>query len=203
MPRREDLCIGGSNLTATKARLLLMLCIMKFGMLPVALDPLRPTGDEIAATAGRNRQFQAIFDSHYVKSARLLTRPLPTADIQRHQRVDLRRLHHLVDVDLLVAGADAPAARTDLDRRDAELVVDVGVGPDAGAVRTFRFDLLAEQVLKHLFRRLHQRRDVLALMTEQRLVDVHLVIDPELVERLLHFALDRSGRTCGGMRTST
>ena len=56
--------IGGSNLTATKARLLLMLCIMKFGMLPVALDPLRPTGDEIAATAGRNRQFQAIFDSH-------------------------------------------------------------------------------------------------------------------------------------------
>jgi L-asparaginase len=31
--------IGGSNLTATKARLLLMACLMKFGALPPAANP--------------------------------------------------------------------------------------------------------------------------------------------------------------------
>jgi L-asparaginase len=56
--------IGGSNLTATKARLLLMLCIMKFGMHPVARDPDRPTREEIATTEKRNSEFQAIFDTH-------------------------------------------------------------------------------------------------------------------------------------------
>jgi L-asparaginase len=56
--------IGASNLTATKARLLLMLCIMKFGMHPVACDPERPTADEIAATQARNTAFQAIFATH-------------------------------------------------------------------------------------------------------------------------------------------
>jgi hypothetical protein len=56
--------IGGSNLTATKARLLLMLCIMKFGMHPVARDPSQPTKEETVATEARNREFQAIFDTH-------------------------------------------------------------------------------------------------------------------------------------------
>ena len=56
--------IAGSNLTATKARLLLMLCIMKFGMLPAARNPDQPTKDELAATAARNKEFQAIFDTH-------------------------------------------------------------------------------------------------------------------------------------------
>src|SRR5262249_48686504 len=56
--------IGGSNLTATKARLLLMLCIMRFGMLPAAADPDQPTRDEIAATERRLRDYQAIFDTH-------------------------------------------------------------------------------------------------------------------------------------------
>jgi hypothetical protein len=56
--------IGGSNLTATKARLLLMLCIMKFGMHPVARDPAQPTKEEIAAIAARNKEFQAIFNTH-------------------------------------------------------------------------------------------------------------------------------------------
>ena len=41
--------IAGSNLTATKARILLMLCIMKFGMLPPARNPLAPTTAEMAA----------------------------------------------------------------------------------------------------------------------------------------------------------
>ncbi len=42
--------IAGSNLTSVKARILLMLCIMKFGMLPPAKDPLKPTPAETAAT---------------------------------------------------------------------------------------------------------------------------------------------------------
>ena len=56
--------IGGSNLTATKARLLLMLCIMRFGMHPVARDPEQPTQEEIAATEARNSELQAIFNTH-------------------------------------------------------------------------------------------------------------------------------------------
>jgi hypothetical protein len=56
--------IGGSNLTATKARLLLMLCIMKFGMLPPAHDPAKPTREEANATAERVKMYQAVFDSH-------------------------------------------------------------------------------------------------------------------------------------------
>ena len=36
---RDPLAIAGSNLTATKARLLLMACLMKFGCLPLAVDP--------------------------------------------------------------------------------------------------------------------------------------------------------------------
>lgn len=56
--------IGGSNLTATKARLLLMLCIMKFGMLPPARDPEQPTRAEADLTARQVRAYQAVFDTH-------------------------------------------------------------------------------------------------------------------------------------------
>ncbi|HWK64039.1 MAG TPA: asparaginase domain-containing protein [Rhizobiaceae bacterium] len=56
--------IAGSNLTAVKARILLMLCIMKFGMLPPAKDPLRPTREEVAATEAALARYQAIFDTH-------------------------------------------------------------------------------------------------------------------------------------------
>jgi len=56
--------IAGSNLTSVKARLLLMLCIMKFGMLPPAKDPLKPTPDEMAATEAALAKFQAVFDTH-------------------------------------------------------------------------------------------------------------------------------------------
>lgn len=56
--------IGGSNLTATKARILLMLCIMKFGMLPPARDPEHPTREEVQATERKLGQYQAIFRSH-------------------------------------------------------------------------------------------------------------------------------------------
>jgi L-asparaginase len=56
--------VGGSNLTATKARLLLMLCIMKFGMLPSARDPAKPTTQETEAIVNRVKDFQAVFDTH-------------------------------------------------------------------------------------------------------------------------------------------
>jgi L-asparaginase len=56
--------IGGSNLTATKARLLLMACLMKLGSLPPAADPDRPTAEEGAAIDRKIGEFQAIFDTH-------------------------------------------------------------------------------------------------------------------------------------------
>lgn len=56
--------IAGANLAVTKARLLLMACLMKFGALPAARDPANPTPDEIAATAEKVAQYQATFDTH-------------------------------------------------------------------------------------------------------------------------------------------
>ena len=63
-PSRDALAIAGSNLTATKARLLLMACLMKFGCLPPAADPARPTIAETEATKARIKEYQAIFDTH-------------------------------------------------------------------------------------------------------------------------------------------
>jgi hypothetical protein len=56
--------VAGSNLTATKARMLLMLCLMKFGMLPSAGDPTNPTTAEKQATEAQLAQYQSIFDTH-------------------------------------------------------------------------------------------------------------------------------------------
>lgn len=56
--------LGGSNLTSIKARILLMLCIMKFGMLPVAKDPTKPTDEEKKATSDILDKYQAVFDTH-------------------------------------------------------------------------------------------------------------------------------------------
>jgi hypothetical protein len=61
---RLRLGIGGQNLTATKARLLLMAAILKLGMLPPAADPDHPTPDEVAATSTALAAYQAIFDTH-------------------------------------------------------------------------------------------------------------------------------------------
>jgi L-asparaginase len=61
---RDPLAIAGSNLTATKARLLLMACLMKFGGLPPAADPARPSADESDATKAQLKQYQEIFDTH-------------------------------------------------------------------------------------------------------------------------------------------
>ena len=56
--------IAGSNLAVTKARILLMACLMKFGSLPAALDPAYPTPAEITATAERTAAYQSVFDTH-------------------------------------------------------------------------------------------------------------------------------------------
>jgi L-asparaginase len=64
VPLDNPAFIGGSNLTATKARLLLMACLMKFGSLPPAADPDHPTPTEAAATREKVALYQAIFDTH-------------------------------------------------------------------------------------------------------------------------------------------
>jgi L-asparaginase len=63
-PTRDPLAIAGSNLTATKARLLLMACLMKFGCLPPAADPTKPTAAETEATKEKLAQYQEIFNTH-------------------------------------------------------------------------------------------------------------------------------------------
>jgi L-asparaginase len=63
VPPRDRL-IGGRNLTATKARLLLLACLMRFGALPPASDPDRPTPAEIAAIRDKLAAYQAVFDTH-------------------------------------------------------------------------------------------------------------------------------------------
>jgi len=56
--------IGSSNLTVTKARLLLMACLMKFGRPPPVVDPDRPTTEEAAATREKVAEYQAVFNTH-------------------------------------------------------------------------------------------------------------------------------------------
>ena len=63
-PTRDPLAIAGSNLTATKARLLLMACLMKLGCLPPAADPAKPTAAETEATKKKLKEYQEIFDKH-------------------------------------------------------------------------------------------------------------------------------------------
>jgi L-asparaginase len=63
-PKRDPLAIAGNNLTATKARLLLMACLMSFGCLPPAADPTTPTPAEIELIKTKLAQYQEIFDTH-------------------------------------------------------------------------------------------------------------------------------------------
>jgi L-asparaginase len=60
----RDRFIGGRNLTSTKARLLLMACLMKFGSLPPAADPDNPTEAELNAIRKKLADYQTIFDTH-------------------------------------------------------------------------------------------------------------------------------------------
>jgi hypothetical protein len=61
---RQPFFIAGSNLSATKARLLLMAALLKLGALPAAADPAHPSETEIAATNARLAEYQALFSTH-------------------------------------------------------------------------------------------------------------------------------------------
>jgi L-asparaginase len=63
-PARSPLAVAGSNLTATKARLLLMACLMKLGSLPPAADSANPTRAEIDAVKAKLAAYQTIFNTH-------------------------------------------------------------------------------------------------------------------------------------------
>lgn len=60
----DPLTIAGMNLTSTKARLLLIACLMKFGSLPAAADPAHPTPNEIDALKACVAAYQHVFDTH-------------------------------------------------------------------------------------------------------------------------------------------
>src|SRR5207302_11073742 len=56
--------LSGNNLTASKARLLLMACLMKFGAPPPAASPGHPTDAEFAATLAHLAAYQEVFNTH-------------------------------------------------------------------------------------------------------------------------------------------
>ncbi|QEE60577.1 hypothetical protein FVA74_02565 [Salinibacterium sp. dk2585] len=58
------LVIAGSNLMAHKARMLLMACLLKFGSLPVPVDPDNPTAEEVDAIKAAVARYQHVFDTH-------------------------------------------------------------------------------------------------------------------------------------------
>jgi L-asparaginase len=60
----HDYFIAGSNLTSTKARMLLMACLLRFGSLPPAKDPDNPNAEELASTRKAVAAYQSIFDTH-------------------------------------------------------------------------------------------------------------------------------------------
>ncbi|HXP94290.1 MAG TPA: asparaginase domain-containing protein [Candidatus Binatia bacterium] len=62
--RLEAPFISGSNLTATKARILLLAALMKLGSLPPAVDADNPTSDERAATRRKAGLYQELFEHH-------------------------------------------------------------------------------------------------------------------------------------------
>jgi L-asparaginase len=64
VPLHDPFFIGNSNPTATKARLLLVACLMRFGSLPPAADPDHPTPEEAARIRTKVAAYQTVFDTH-------------------------------------------------------------------------------------------------------------------------------------------
>jgi hypothetical protein len=60
----DGLSVPGSNLSAPKARMLLMACLLKFGGAPVAVDPRRPTATERARARGYLEKLAEVFAAH-------------------------------------------------------------------------------------------------------------------------------------------
>lgn len=63
-PRPGSVFVTGSNLTSTKARLLLMSCLLRFGGLPPASDAGAPTPSEVGAIRAALAEYQGVFDTH-------------------------------------------------------------------------------------------------------------------------------------------
>jgi len=63
-PGVPDFAIAGSNLTATKARLLLMACLLRFGAPPPASDPENPSDAELQATQDILQSYRSVFAEH-------------------------------------------------------------------------------------------------------------------------------------------
>jgi len=62
--RPYNVFIEGNNLSAPKARLLLMACMMKFGSMPTAIFPEEPSQSERQAVQNLISKYQEIFDTH-------------------------------------------------------------------------------------------------------------------------------------------
>jgi hypothetical protein len=60
----HDFQIAATNLTATKARLLMMAALLKLGSLPPAKNPDAPTKAELEAIKAKVAEYQKIFDTH-------------------------------------------------------------------------------------------------------------------------------------------
>jgi hypothetical protein len=60
----NNLFIEGNNNIATKARLLLTAALMKYGSLPPAADPDKPTPAELTAIKEKLKLYQEIFNTH-------------------------------------------------------------------------------------------------------------------------------------------
>ncbi|MCW2538739.1 MAG: ansA [Frankiales bacterium] len=60
----DPFAVAGNNLSATKARMLLMACLLKFGALPPAKDPANPTPAEQAAVTAALASYQEVFSTH-------------------------------------------------------------------------------------------------------------------------------------------
>jgi hypothetical protein len=59
-----DFQIAATNLTSTKARLLMMACLLKLGSLPPAKTPEAPTKAELDAIRAKVAEYQKLFDTH-------------------------------------------------------------------------------------------------------------------------------------------
>ncbi len=60
----DNLFIEGDNITSTKGRMLLMACILRFGMYPPAKDPKNPTEQELRAIKEKVKLYQEVFHTH-------------------------------------------------------------------------------------------------------------------------------------------
>jgi hypothetical protein len=59
-----DFHIAATNLTANKARFLMMACLLKIGSLPAAKDPDNPTSAELDAIRKTVAAYQEVFNTH-------------------------------------------------------------------------------------------------------------------------------------------